>query len=174
MKLKQHSITISLLFLLILLQLILPFTSQNLLLIQAQAPPPVQFTTSNLPIIAINTFGVSLNSPATPKTAASIRIWYNPNRQVNSQFDAPDYEGTIGIKVRGHSSSDFPKKKFTIEFWQNATTNSLNYPFLGLPAESDFVLCESHNFQIFFHSIQFNSIQTNQPIFLLFLFLFEL
>lgn len=95
-------------------------------------------TSSNLPIININTNGQSI--PDEPKIMADMGIIYNGPGVRNSLTDPfNEYNGKIGIEVRGQSSQMFPMKSYSIELWDN-TGNSLDKPLFGLPKESDWVL----------------------------------
>jgi hypothetical protein len=64
--------------------------------------------TSNLPIIVINTYGVEI--PDDPKIDGYMGIIDNGPGILNNQYDPPnDYDGFIGIEVRGQSTQMFPK-----------------------------------------------------------------
>ena len=39
----------------------------------------------------------------------------NPKQKVTAHLKASDYDGSIGIKLRGNSSLSFNQKKYTIE-----------------------------------------------------------
>jgi spore coat protein CotH len=96
------------------------------------------FTSSNLPIVIINTNGQ--NIPDEPKIPAIMRIADNGpgNRnEITGPFN--DYDGNIGIEIRGSSSTMFEKKSYGLEIWDenlNDTTASI----LGMPEEEDWVL----------------------------------
>ena len=49
-----------------------------------------------------------------------------------------DYEGKIGIEIRGNSSQMFPKKSFGFET-RNANNEDLDISLLGFPEESDWI-----------------------------------
>lgn len=87
---------------------------------------------SNLPIVIIDTFGQWI--PDDPKIPARIKIVYNAldSRHV-------DFEGKIGIEVRGKTSQMFPKQQYGFEI-QDDSGNDKDVSLLGLPAESDWVL----------------------------------
>ena len=44
-----------------------------------------------------------------------------------------------GFKLRGQSSASFEKTPYRLEFWDNAGDDA-DYPVLGMPADSDWVL----------------------------------
>lgn len=103
------------------------------------ASPP--FTT-NLPIIHINTFGQ--NIPDDPKISSNFKIIDNGSGLLNSAADtAFAYEGEIGIEVRGSSSASAPKLSYGFETW-NGNGVETDTSFLGLPAQSDWILSASY------------------------------
>jgi hypothetical protein len=96
------------------------------------------FTSSNLPIIKINTNGMEI--PDDPKIFATMGIINNPNGERNNVSDVfNEYDGNIGIEVRGKSSQMFPMKSYGIEL-RDGNGGDNNQPLFGLPAESDWVL----------------------------------
>ena len=96
---------------------------------------------SNLPIIIINT-DASINAQA--KVHGTMKV-VSKAKGRNSDTDTPtDYDGHIGIKLRGNSSLSFEQKKYTIET-QDADGNDLKVPLLGMPQESDWVLLAPYN-----------------------------
>lgn len=95
-------------------------------------------TSSNLPIIVINTNGQTI--PDDPKITADMGIIYNGSGVRNNMTDPFNhYNGKIGIEIRGKSSQMFPMKSYGFELW-DATGNSINRSLLGMPSESDWVL----------------------------------
>lgn len=95
-------------------------------------------SSSNLPIIVINTNGQEI--PNDPKITADMGIIYNGEGVRNNITDAfTQYNGKIGIEVRGQSSQMFPMKSYSVELWDNAG-NSQDKSLFGLPKESDWVL----------------------------------
>ena len=100
--------------------------------------PSGVLTSSCLPIIVIDSLGQTI--PDEPKITARMGVIWNTNGGINSvlhQFN--DYDGEIGIELRGQSSMGFPKKQYGIEFRNNAG-EQIESSFLGLPEESDWVL----------------------------------
>lgn len=94
--------------------------------------------TSNLPIVIINTNGVEI--PDEPKIAGTMGIIDNGPGNINNQYDPPnDYNGHIGIEIRGQSSQMFPKKSYGFET-RDEQGNNLNVPLLGMPEENDWIL----------------------------------
>ncbi len=67
-------------------------------------------TSSNLPIILINTNGLQINDE--PKIKTTFKIIYNGDGKLNKITDTPThYNGLAGVEYRGSSSQMFPKKK---------------------------------------------------------------
>ncbi|MEP7372453.1 MAG: CotH kinase family protein [Chitinophagaceae bacterium] len=96
------------------------------------------FTSSNLPIIIINTNGQAI--PDDPKITADMGIIYNGVGVRNNVTDPMNhYNGKIGIETRGQSSQMFPMKSYGIEL-RDIAGNSQDKALFGLPKESDWVL----------------------------------
>ncbi len=109
-----------------------------LLITSASAQQPVEFTSSNLPIVVIDTGGRPIIDAR--KIEARMRIIdHGPGRR-NRIDDSDDaYNGRIGIEYRGSSTMSFPKKQFAVETRDESGAN-LNVPLLGMPPENDWVL----------------------------------
>ncbi len=107
-------------------------------------------TSSNLPIVVINTNGLPIVDE--PKIKTDFKIYYNGQGKVNNLTDKPHYEGFAGIEYRGSSSQTFPKKGLGIELW-NEKSESVNVALLGMPKESDWILFASYNEKSFMHNI---------------------
>lgn len=100
--------------------------------------PPFAFTDSDLPIVILNTFGVSI--PDEPKIHATMGIINNGPGMRNYITDPQnEYNGNIGIEQRGSSSSMFPKKQYGIETRKPDSTR-LDVSLFDWPAENDYVL----------------------------------
>ena len=99
----------------------------------------VSFTSSNLPIVIIDTDGEDIRNE--PKITAQMGIIDNGPGATNQVTDVPnDYDGFIGIERRGASSQAlYPKKQYSIET-READGEDLNVKLLGFPKESDWVL----------------------------------
>jgi hypothetical protein len=98
----------------------------------------VNFESSNLPIIIINTNGQDI--PNSFKILADMGIIFNGPGQRNYITDAlNNYNGKIGIELRGSSSLNFPKKQYALET-RDEVGNNLNVSLIGLPQENDWVL----------------------------------
>jgi len=98
---------------------------------------------SNLPILIIDTEnGATIQDE--PKTNAHLGIIYNGEGERNYTDDPfTEYDGNIGIEIRGNSTADWPKKPWNFETRDNAGEN-LNVPLLGMPEENDWVLLASY------------------------------
>ena len=125
MSMKKFSIVILLIF------LSLSVSAQN-------------FTDSNLPIIVIETDN-GANIPDEPKVMGSMKIiWHQDgSRNYMSDIDNPEflnYDGRIGIELRGSSSQMFNKKPYGFETRQDDNVTNNNVSLLGMPAENDWIL----------------------------------
>ena len=98
----------------------------------------VVFSSSNLPIIVIDTHGQVI--PNEPKIEADMGI-INNGPGVRNYITDPfnHYNGKIGIEIRGSSAQTFPKKQYAIET-RDSTGNNLNVSLLGMPEENDWIL----------------------------------
>ena len=100
--------------------------------------PPLIFTTSNLPIVIINTN--SQNIMDDPRIVCDMGIIDNGFGTINSINDPfNDYNGKISIEYRGSSSQSFPKKPYGLET-QDSMGNNNNVSLLGMPIENDWIL----------------------------------
>ncbi|MDY0103255.1 MAG: CotH kinase family protein [Lentimicrobium sp.] len=95
------------------------------------------FTSSDLPIVLIDTEGQEI--PDDPKIRAGMKIIDNGPGARNYLTDAPEFDGFIGIEIRGSSSQMFPKKSYGFETW-DVDNNDINVSLLGMPEESDWIL----------------------------------
>ncbi|MFN2313076.1 MAG: CotH kinase family protein [Bacteroidales bacterium] len=101
-------------------------------------------TDSNLPIVLISTDG-GVTIPDDPKVKATMKlIDRGPGQRnyVSDQYNAAylNYNGRIGIELRGSSSQESPKKNygFTTRMADDVTNN--NVSLLGMPEENDWIL----------------------------------
>ena len=98
----------------------------------------IEVYTLNLPIVIIDTFGKRI--PDEPKIPARIKVIYNQSGGRNAlNSEHVDFEGKIGIELRGKTSQHFPKKQYGVEI-QDDNGNDKDVSLLQLPAESDWVL----------------------------------
>ena len=100
--------------------------------------PPLFFTSSNLPIVVINTNGQTIQDD--PRIVCEMGIIDNGFGNINSINDPfNDYNGNISIEYRGSSSQSFPKKAYALET-QDSIGNNNNISLLGMPIENDWIL----------------------------------
>ena len=102
------------------------------------------FTDSNLPIVVIETDG-GANIPDEPKVLATMKIiWHQDgSRNYLSDIDNPaflNYNGRIGIELRGSSSQMYNKKPYGLETLQDDNVTNNNVSILGMPKENDWIL----------------------------------
>ena len=102
---------------------------------------PTDVFSSNLPLIYIQTSS-TINADA--KVPGTMRVIDQGEGQRNHATDAPQWEGNIGIKLRGNSSLSFDQKKYTIET-RDSLGDDLDVPLLGMPEGSDWVLLAPYN-----------------------------
>jgi len=96
------------------------------------------FSSSNLPIIIIDTHGKAIVDD--PRIEADMGIIYNADGQRNFVTDPWNhYDGKIGIELRGSTSQNFPKKPYRIETHDSLGAD-LNVSLFGMPKENDWVL----------------------------------
>lgn len=98
----------------------------------------VNFTSSDIPIVIINTNGQEILDD--PRIIAEMQIVNNANglrNSVSGPFNA--YTGNISIEIRGSTSQSFPKKQYAFETCDSSGDN-INVSLLGLPKENDWIL----------------------------------
>ena len=102
-------------------------------------------TDSNLPIVVIDTDG-GVTIPDEPKVLATMKIiWHQDgSRNYLTDVNNPEflnYDGRIGIELRGSSSqNNFQKKPYGLTTLQNDDVTNNNVSILGMPKENDWVL----------------------------------
>ena len=103
------------------------------------------FTDSNLPIVVIETDG-GINIPDEPKVLGTMKIiWHQDgSRNYMTDINNPEflnYDGRIGIEMRGSSSQTMLNKKpYAVETREDDGINNRNVSILGMPDENDWVL----------------------------------
>jgi len=108
---------------------------------------PWTFEGSTLPLMVIDTDGH--NIPDEPKITANMKLIHKGNGQINHPDDpANEYNGFIGIEIRGSSSAGYPQKPYSLET-RDALGEDLNVSLLGMPKESDWVLISHYNEKTF-------------------------
>lgn len=110
---------------------------------QGRPAPAVAFTSSNLPIVVINTNGQTIVNE--PKITADMGIIDNGAGVRNNLADPFNvYNGKIGIEIRGSSSQSFPKKQYAVET-RDAAGEDLDVSLFGMPKEADWILSAQYN-----------------------------
>lgn len=91
---------------------------------------------SNLPIVVVDTFGYVTTQNWYTLGLTAIRN--NPGSRT-SMIDAPEFVGATGLKIRGSSSTSFPKKQYAMETWDQDNKDQ-DVALLGFPGDSDWIL----------------------------------
>jgi hypothetical protein len=105
---------------------------------------------TDLPLIIINTQGKTIVDE--PKITGSMKIVAN-NSGVNRFTDSGnEYNGHIGIELRGRSSQHYPQKPYLFET-RDASGKNLNVSILGMPEENDWILLSNYNDKSFMRNI---------------------
>ena len=116
-----------------------------------QPAQPFAFTSSDLPILVINTVN-NAAIPDEPKITADMKVIYNGEGIRNYLTDTIfHYNGKIGIERRGSSSQGMPKKPYGFET-RDAQGNNLNVALLGMPAENDWILTANYSDKTLFRN----------------------
>jgi hypothetical protein len=100
--------------------------------------PPFILTSSNLPIVVLDTYNV--NIPDEPKIDGTMGIIFNGDNQMNYLSDPfNEFYGQIAIEKRGSSSNDFPMKSYGLE---TRGPDSVNYnvSLFDWPSDNDWIL----------------------------------
>jgi subtilisin-like proprotein convertase family protein len=108
------------------------------------AQGPSVFAGTNLPLLVINTYGGTIVDD--PKINANLRVI--DNGVLNHVNDSADYNGEIGIEIRGNYSASLPQKPFGFETWTNLGAE-LDTNLLGMPKEHDWILIANYNDKAF-------------------------
>ena len=100
--------------------------------------PPFILTSSNLPIVVLDTYNVDI--PDEPKIDGTMGIIFNGDNQMNSLSDPyNEFYGQIAIEKRGSSSNTFPMKSYAVE---TRGPDSVNYnvSLFDWPSDNDWIL----------------------------------
>jgi subtilisin-like proprotein convertase family protein len=107
----------------------------------------INFSATNLPIVIINTNGVAI--PNNPKIDGTMGIIYNGPGMMNHPTDSiNDYNGKIGIEIRGASSSWYPQVPYGFETRDTSNVQA-DASILSMPAEHDWCLISNWNDKVF-------------------------
>jgi len=112
--------------------------------------PSVQGFNSNLPLLVIDNFGggaLGDDNPSTahifkPSVVGVFKVQFDGRSRLTN---APQLLSRAGAKVRGISSSSYPKKGYAVEFWDE-TDEDKSLAVLDMPADSDWVLYAPYYF----------------------------
>ncbi|MFA6597760.1 MAG: CotH kinase family protein [Ignavibacteriaceae bacterium] len=111
----------------------------------------VVFTSSNLPIVILETHGQTIQNE--PKITIDMGIIYNGEGIRNNVTDAQNnYKGKVGIEIRGSSSQQFPKKQYAVELRTSLDADT-SVSLLGLPSEADWILSAPYTDKTFFREV---------------------
>ena len=111
----------------------------------------VDFKSSNLPIIWIDTHGQQI--PDDPRIIADMGVIDNGPGKRNQPTDSCNvYRGRIAINLRGSSSQNFPQKPYRFET-QDSIGNNLNVSLLGMPRENDWILYATYRDTTLIHNV---------------------
>ncbi len=108
------------------------------------------FTDSNLPIVIIQTdtdpfTGLPRTIPDEPKIPGTMKLIARPDGSRNYVADQNNpallqYNGRIGIELRGSTSQSLPKKPYGFTTLKDDNQSNNNVSLLGMPKENDWVL----------------------------------
>ncbi|MCX6275901.1 MAG: CotH kinase family protein [Bacteroidetes bacterium] len=103
----------------------------------------IRVDSSELPIVIINTLNQTIVQDT--KINCLMDIKYNGPGTITHLTDSSiEYQGNIGIEIRGASSSGYPQHPYGLETRIDSVTNN-NVPLLGMPVENDWVLISNYN-----------------------------
>ncbi|WJK40229.1 CotH kinase family protein [Solwaraspora sp. WMMA2056] len=89
----------------------------------------------DLPVVVIDSYGAG--RPDREYFDSALMI-FDPAGGTTSLTGTPTVAIRAGFRLRGQSSSTFEKTSYRVEFWDN--DDDADYPVLGMPAQSDWVL----------------------------------
>lgn len=101
---------------------------------------PVVFTSSNLPIVIINTNGQTITET---ENVVNMGVIYNGQARNYVTDTWNEYNGLTRINIRGNTSKNFEKKSFALEL-RDGLGEEFSVPLLGMPSESDWFLVASY------------------------------
>ena len=114
-------------------------------------PGIVELEQSLLPIFLIETDGEEI--PNEPKIDASLQVIYNGPDQVNLITDVPtNYNGQIGIEIRGATSAGYPQRPYSFETRDGLGENN-NVSLVEMPEENDWVLLSNYNDKVLMRNL---------------------
>lgn len=111
----------------------------------------VTLDSTNLPLVVIDTEGKEI--PDEPKVNVQMKIIHNRDGTYNHPSDpGNEYDGIVGIEIRGAYSSSLPQKPYGFETRQSNGEN-LNISLLDMPEENDWILLANYNDKVFMRNI---------------------
>ena len=121
-----------------------------IVMITSYATKAQTFTDSNLPIVVITTdndpiTGLPLEILDDPKILATMKIIKRPDGTRNYLADQNtpahlNYNGRIGIEIRGSSTQALPKKQYSLTTLKANNIDNNNVSIFGMPSENDWIL----------------------------------
>lgn len=109
------------------------------------------FSSSNMPIVVINTNSQTIVQ--TGKITADMGIIYNGVGVRNYMSDPfNNYNGKIGIEIRGNYSSILPQLPYEFET-RDINGNNLDTSLIGMPSEHDWCLIAMYNDKAFMRNM---------------------
>jgi hypothetical protein len=90
----------------------------------------------DLPLVVIDSYGGGKPTRDTRDAAVMLMA---PENNASTLAQTPTIATRAGFHLRGQSSSNFEKAPYRLEFWDNEDSDA-DYPVLGMPADSDWVL----------------------------------
>jgi hypothetical protein len=101
-----------------------------------QVSSAVQTVTSNVPLVVIETLGRPVLDGTFTTVFAAVIDTFNGR---SSMTGFAQYSGNAAIRIRGSSSTGFPKKQYNFEI-RDELGEDLPVSLMGMPAESDWIL----------------------------------
>ncbi len=109
------------------------------------------FSSSNMPIVVINTNSQTIVQ--TGKITADMGIIYNGVGVRNYMTDPfNNYNGKVGIEMRGNYSSSLPQPPYEFET-RDINGNNLDTSLIGMPTEHDWCLIAMYNDKSFMRNL---------------------
>ncbi|PSL52202.1 chitobiase/beta-hexosaminidase-like protein [Saccharothrix carnea] len=94
-------------------------------------------TAHDLPVVMIDSYAAG--KPQREYFNAATMVFEPQAGGTTSLAAAPAVATRAGFRLRGQSSASFEKTPYRLEFWDNGGDDA-DYPVLGMPADSDWVL----------------------------------
>ena len=99
---------------------------------------------STILLVMVAATATSKDNKSLTQVVITAHTTLNAQQKVEAHMKAGNYDGAIGIKLRGNSSLSFNQKKYTIEL-RTPDGKEQDAPLLGMPAHSDWVLLAPYN-----------------------------